>query len=65
MAQPLIYIRNNLAAVIPFMILIYLNFNVYVVIRRRRKHLGQRFMNATSNSFKAGTTDALVQPLKL
>ena len=48
---------------IPFLVLSYLNANVYIVIRRRRKHLGQRFMNAESNAFKAGTTDALVQRL--
>ena len=51
------------AAVIPFLVLSYLNANVYIVIRRRRQHLGQRFMNPESNAYKAGTTDAPVQRL--
>merc|ERR1719188_564425 len=40
-------------AVIPFLALTYFNANVYIVIRRRRKHLGQRFVNPESNACKA------------
>ena len=35
------------------MALTYFNANVYIVIRRRRKHLGQRFVNPESNACKA------------
>ena len=41
------------------MVLSYLNANVYIVIRRRRQHLSQRFINAELNNYKAETTDAV------
>ena len=47
------------SGVIPFVVLSYLNANVYIVIRRRRRHLSQRFMNAELNNYKADTTDAV------
>ena len=51
------------SGVIPFVVLSYLNANVYIVIRRRRQHLSQRFMNAELNNYKAETTDAVRRAL--
>ncbi len=38
---------------IPLVVLFYLNLTVLSVIRRRRRHLHQRFMNAESKALKA------------
>ena len=42
------------AAVIPFLILIYFNAQVYIVIKRRRRLvIGRRLLNHESNAYKA------------
>ena len=50
---------------IPFSTLTYFNAQVYIVIQRRRKHIGRRLLNPESNAIKAEHQTTILNLLQI